>query len=650
MLGSTSSSSSRPTVDGLISGIASSTIIDAFIAADRSATKVVENRKTVQKAQLEAVRSFNAKLLSAQLDLSSLKQTSTFKARLATSSNTDALTISKAGTSAVPGTYIIDVVAVATSAQKSTAGIASADAALSPGTVSLQLGSGQATQLNFSSGGSLNDIASAINGAAIGINASVINDGSNSPYRLVLKGEKTGLANTLTVTGTLGLESLFTGMTALSTPADAKVKIGTDTNFIEVIQASNTFSNIVPGVDFDAVKEANDINITVKADTTTAKDGIKKFVDSLNTAITYLKENTSFDGVTGKGGALIGQSSLVSGLGRLMRTLTGSVAGLPTSLNSLSSIGIRLDQTKGTLSIDNTVLAEKLSSNPEGVAKLFNNTGTSSNPAIQFAYLNEKTKTENPFIVNVTQPPLQATLASTDLGSSININNSNNSLVLSINDHPITVTLTNKANYTRDELAQHVNSAINAAITSPGDALSVTRTGDRLDIRSNLYGQTQKIFALGQSTALSALGLTAQNVFGSNVAGTINGVAAIGNGKVLVGATGSAADGLSLSVTSAVAVSGVSVTVNKGLGQLITERFSSLTNNTSGAIAAVDKTLSNNITSADKQIVKADLLLEQRRQRYTKQFLAMEKLIAGFKSQGDAMTGFVNALTRNNNS
>jgi flagellar capping protein FliD len=44
------------------------------------------------------------------------------------------------------------------------------------------------------------------------------------------------------------------------------------------------------------------------------------------------------------------------------------------------------------------------------------------------------------------------------------------------------------------------------------------------------------------------------------------------------------------------------------------------------------------------------LLLEQRRQRYTKQFLAMEKLIAGFKSQGDAMTGFVNALTRNNNS
>ena len=650
MVESASSSSSRPTVDGLVSGISSSTIISALIAAERSSTKVVENRKTLQKAQLDAVRSFNAKLLSAQLDLSSLKQTSTFKARLATSSNTDAVTIGKAGSSAVPGTYIIDVVAVATSAQKSTAGMASADAALSPGSVSLQLGSGLATQLNFSSGGSLNDIAAAINGAAIGINASVINDGSNSPYRLVLKGEKTGLVNTLTVAGTDGLQTLFTTMTPLSTPADAKVKIGTDTNFIEVTQASNTFSNIVPGVDFDAVKVANDINITVKADTTAAKDGIKKFVETLNTAVTYLKDNTSFDGVTGKGGALIGQASLVSGLGRLMRTLTGSVAGLPTSLNSLSSIGIRLDQTKGTLSIDNTTLDQKLSINPEGVTRLFNNTGTSSNPSVQFAYLNEKTKTENPFTVNVTQPPLQAILASTDLGSSININNSNNSLVLSINDHPITVTLTNKANYTRDELAQHVNSAINAAITSPGDALSVTRSGDRLNIRSNLYGQTQKIFALGQSTALSALGLTAQNVFGANAAGTINGVAATGNGKVLVGAPGSAAEGLSLSVTSAVAVSGISVTVNKGLGQLITERFSSLTNNTSGAIAAVDKTLSNNITGADKQIVKADMLLEQRRQRYTKQFLAMEKLIQGFKSQGDAMTGFVNALTRNNNS
>ena len=650
MVESTSSSSSRPTVDGLVSGISSSTIISALIAAERSSTKVVENRKTLQKAQLDAVRSFNAKLLSAQLDLSSLKQSSTFTARQATSSNTDALTIAKAGNSAVPGTYIIDVVATATSAQKSTAGVASADAAQNPGSLSLQLGLGQATQLSFSSGGSLNDIAAAINGAAIGINASVINDGSNAPYRLVLKGEKTGLANTLTATGTGGLENLFTTMTTLSTPADAKVKIGTDTNFIEVIQASNTFSNIVPGVDFDAVKEENDINITVKADTTDAKDGIKKFVDSLNVAVTYLKENTSFDGVTGKGGALIGQSSLVSGLGRLMRTLTGSVAGLPTAINSLSSIGIRLDQTKGTLSIDSAILAQKLSSNPEGVARLFNNTATSSNPSVQFAYLNDKTKSDNPFIVNVTQPPLQAVLSSSNMDASININNSNNTLALSINDHPITITLTNKANYTRDELAQHVNSAINAAITSPGDALSATRSGNRLDIRSTLYGQTQKIFVLGQSTALSALGLSAQNVFGTNVAGTINGIDAIGNGKVLVGATGSSAEGLSLSVTSAVAVSGISVSVNKGLAQLISERFSSLTNNTSGVIAAVDKTLSNNITSAEKQIVKADLLLEQRRQRYTKQFLAMEKLIQGFKSQGDAMTGFVNALTNSNNS
>ena len=94
--------------------------------------------------------------------------------------------------------------------------------------------------------------------------------------------------------------------------------------------------------------------------------------------------------------------------------------------------------------------------------------------------------------------------------------------------------------------------------------------------------------------------------------------------------------------------SGVSVTVNKGLSQLVSERFGSLTNNSFGSVAAADKALSGNINTATKSITKADALLELRRQRLSKQFLAMEKLIQGFKSQGDAMTGFVNALTKNN--
>jgi flagellar capping protein FliD len=114
----------------------------------------------------------------------------------------------------------------------------------------------------------------------------------------------------------------------------------------------------------------------------------------------------------------------------------------------------------------------------------------------------------------------------------------------------------------------------------------------------------------------------------------------------LVGANDSAAEGLSLSVASTVPVADVLLTINKGISQLISERFSLLTDNRSGSIAVLDKTLSSNIQGAEKQISKADLLLEQRRRRYSNQFLLMEKLIQRFKSQGDAMSSFVAALTK----
>jgi flagellar hook-associated protein 2 len=645
----TNATSSRPTVDGLSSGIESSKIIDAFIKAERSSTALIEKQKTLNNAKLEAVRSFNTKLLSAQLDLSSLKQSSTFSGRTATSSNTDAVSIVKSATSAAPGTYTLDVRQVAKFHQLSTAGQSSADATYNPGTISLQMGSGPATQLNFDSGGSLNDIATAINSADLGINATVINDGSSSPYRLMLKGEKTGVENTILVSGTGGFSSLLnsSNLTELSEPENAIVRIGSTLNFIDIEQASNVFSNVVPGVDFQARETATNVSITVQADTESAEKKITSFIESLNSSISYLKDNSSFDGATKAGGILIGQANLITGLNRLIQTMTGSVSGLPSSLNTLSAIGIRLDQNNGTFNVDKSLLNDKLKNDPNGVMKLFNSFGSSSNPAIQFSFLNEKTNVDSPFTVNITQPALQATLATTDLSASTTINNSNNTLTLSINNNPITVTLTNDT-YTRDELAQHLQSVLNAAASSDADKVTVSLANNRLDVRSNFYGSTKTISISNASTALTALGISAQSVRGVNVAGTINGVEATGNGRVLSGAVGSASEGLSLSVTSVVPITGATITANKSMGQLLSESFSTLTDNASGTISGIDKALTTSISDQEARIKKADLLLDQRRARYTQEFLTMERLIQSFNSQGTAITNFIDALTNAN--
>ncbi len=644
MVSSASTTGGRPTVSGLVSGINSATIIDSLIAAERGSTRVIENSKTLFESRQTAVRSFNTRMLSAQLDLGVLKRTSTFQSRTATSSNTTAFAVTSTDTTAVPGNYVLDVLQVAHAHQLAAQGQISADTAFASGSISLQLGSGQATQINFSAGGSLNDIAAAINDAHAGVTASVINDGSAAPFRLVLKGEKTGVANTILATGTGGMSSLFTGASTLVAAADAKVRVGAAPGGITIIQASNSFTNVVPGVNLEARDLANGITIGVTTDPSAAKDGIGKFVESFNSALTYLRQNSSYDATTKTGGALIGQASLVNDMNRLVRALSGNVQGLPPPINNLASIGITLNRDDNTLMIDQAKLTKALTENPDSVRRLFMNTGVSSNPAVQFSNLTDKTRIGSPFRVDITQPALQAALTTSALAASTQITNLNNTLNMVVNGHAINLTLTN-GTYTRAELAQHLQASLDSVLSSTSDKLNVSLVGTSLGVLSERYGRTQTISIDPGSTALAALGLAGQNVVGTDVAGTINGVAGTANGRLLNGASGSDAEGLALNITATTPVSGVSVSANKGLGQQIGERFTAMTDNSVGSISSLDKTMSKNIDDATQQIAKADALLAKRRARYELQFQQMEKMIASFNSQGTALTNFVNALT-----
>lgn len=637
-------STARPKVDGLISGIQSSDIIDAFINAERATTRLLERNKDLFKARQEAVRTFNTRMLSAQLDLGNLKRSSTFQSRTATSSLSDKAAITNTSTTAVPGVYSLDVKAVAQAHQLAAVGQVSATSSFASGSISLQLGDAPATQITFSAGGSLNDIATAINNSSAGISASIINDGSGTPFRLVLKGGKTGAANDIIATGTGGMSSLFTGATTLTAASDAQVRIGSGTP-ITITQASNTFSEIIPGVTFEARGEADGLSITVAADTAATKTAITKFVESFNAAQQYLKANAGYDSATKTAGVLISQSNLVNDMGKITRALTGTVPGAQAPFNNLAAIGISVSKTDGTLAIDQKKLDKVLSENPEDVRKLFMNTGSSNQPAVQFSNLTEKTKTTGPFTVDITQPALQSVLTTTDLAASTAITDSNNTLAMMVNGRAINLTLTN-GTYTRSELAQQLQSALTSAVNPTTEKTTVSLVGNKLDIRSDRYGRTQNLQVLSSSTALTALGLSVQSVTGTDVAGTINGVAGTGNGRLLSAATGTPAEGLSLNITATTALSGAQVTATKGLGQLIGERFTAMTDNSRGSISSLDKFLTKNISDTTKQITRADTLLEKRRVRYERQFQSMERMIAQFNSQGTAMTNFVNSLTK----
>ncbi len=186
-------------VQGLTSGIKSADIIDALINAARGSTALVEKRQKVFQDRQTSLRALNTTLLNAQLDASALKSPTTFASRTASSSNTAVLNAT-ASTTAIPGSYSVIVDRKAAAQQLATGGFASTTASLGTGTVNLQVGNGAVSTITLTSANSsLDGLAAAINAAGNGITASVVSDGSASPYRLILSGRDSGAGNNITV-------------------------------------------------------------------------------------------------------------------------------------------------------------------------------------------------------------------------------------------------------------------------------------------------------------------------------------------------------------------------------------------------------------------------------------------------------------------
>ena len=646
-----SSSSGSTAVSGLSSGIDSQSIINALIAASNTANLIVQKRRDAFQKQQDEVKALNVKLLSTQLDLTTLKRPSSFQATTATSSNATVLGATTNG-SVVAGTYTFDVTSIAQAHQLAAAGQSSATANLGAGSVTLQVGSGAATTLNFdSANSSLTSIAAAITNANLGVTATVINDGSGATSnRLVLKSNTTGLSNAITVSST-GLPvspsgSLFdaANLTTLSAASDAKIKIGGGVGgtALEITRSNNTFSDVVPGLTLTTNALATGVSVTVGTDTTGVKSNITTFVKDLNDVISYFNQNSSYDSATGTAGALIAENDVHTGINRIKSALNNIVPGLPQTLNNLTSIGITFDQDNGTLVVDDKALDAALAANPDGVGKLFSNSGTSSNGAVQFATLSGKTNTSISFHVNVTTVATQAVAGTTGTMASepIAIDGSDNALTLTVNGVTKSLTLV-AGNYTQQALSAHIQALANTAF---GDnQVLVSASGGALDLRTRNYGSGQSIQVLGGS-ANSVLNLATTKTFGVDVAGTINGVKATGTGQVMFGADGSDAEGLGLVIKATAPISNVVVNASKGLAESTSEQIEGLTNSTTGVFVQKDDSLSTIIDSLNAQIVKNNNMLQQRRDYLTAQFTNMEKLIQGFKSQGNFITSQIASM------
>ena len=177
--------------------------------------------------------------------------------------------------------------------------------------------------------------------------------------------------------------------------------------------------------------------------------------------------------------------------------------------------------------------------------------------------------------------------------------------------------------------------------------ITASKTGsDELLLTHNTYGTGHGI-VVSQTSATDPLGLNGvSQVWGKDVAGTINALAATGSGQRLtLDSDGNNADGLSVSYTGT-STPTISFTLTLGIAELLDRQLGFITDAGDGYVTYKQTSLKNSIDSHETQIEEMEAQLNLKMEMMIKKFVAMELALSRIQNQSDWLTGQINASFR----
>ncbi len=367
------------TSQGIGSGLDVPGLVAKLVAAEKA-----PRQAQITRAQTNAVTTISALAdlkgaMSAFNDsLATLKTTEVFAARSAASSDTQKFT-AIAGTTAISGTYDVEIEHLATTHQISSNTFANGAAhVVGNGTLTIAVGEASFSVSIDPARGTLAEIRDAINQATGNdgiVRATIVNaaDGAH----LVLSAQQAGDDNQITVSqadGDGGLASLefnpdlTTNYRELRAGHDAVIYVGG----YEHRSTSNTFTNVIDGITITAHQADDDElhTLTVANDTVGATARIRKFVEAYNALQEKIASLRGYEPESKKAGPLLGDAMLRGIESDARSRLTNAVSGLTGNYRSLASIGITT-QRNGALALDAEKLGRALDADFDGVARLF---------------------------------------------------------------------------------------------------------------------------------------------------------------------------------------------------------------------------------------------------------------------------------------
>ncbi len=655
---------------GIGSNLDVNTIVSKLMQVEQQPLNVLNSKEAGYQAKLSAFGSIKGAISSFQGALLGLSDISRFQALSASSSDSTSVSASASAIS-VPGSYAIDVTTLAQSQKLVASGQTTTTAAIGSGTATTLTfdfgtisggtfnastgkysgaaytsnGSGTKTVTIDASNNSLQGIRDAINSAGIGVTATIINDGSTTPYRLALASSAIGSSNSLkiSVAGDASVSALLAqdpaatqNMTETVSAQNANFKV----NGVSVSKASNSISDVIQGVTLNLQKiTTSTVNLTVSRDTTTVQTSINTFVKGYNDLNSTLKKLSAYDPATKQGAILQGDTTVRTLQSQLRRMLDTPVKNISGTLTNLSQIGVSF-QKDGSLAVDSSKLSNTFTNNFSDIAALFTSVGKASDSLVSFVSATSSTKPGN-YAVTVSSLPTQGSTAGNfNLNAGLNTIAAGTTVNVTLDGNTASVALAAGTTYTSTQLAAVIQSAINgnATFVSAGSSVAATVDGSGfLHITSKRYGSASNVsLASATGTLVTDFMGTSSNQAGNDVAGTINGQAATGSGQNLTAAPG-LASGMQIQILGGTLGSRGTVNYSQGYANNLYTLTSALLGS-DGPLTGVTKGINSTITDLSKQRDVINRRLISIEARYRKQFTSLDTMISSMNTTSTYLT------------
>ncbi len=348
------------TFGGLATGLDTNSIVKELMALERKPIERLQKDKAYLNSRVKAFSEFEGKLKGLLKAMEEMDTSRELRSYSATSGSEEYFSVSASG-NAAPGSYQIEVRHLAQLQKDVSNGYADpSETSFTAGTVTIN-----GTDIAIEEGDSLADIVDKINAAnegdnGTGINAALINDGSQEGYRIVLTGKDAATTFTASANGVAG-----DGIDLAFSNAQPAQQANIVVDGIDIVSDNNTITNAIPGVTLTLLKE-NETGESTPFGVEIDQEGISKkidaFVSAYNDIVRFVDEQS--DTSWGR------DSGLQSTKRRLQNMLVTTIGG-SGDYHNLVDLGFKTNKDDGTVSIEGSKLQEAIADNLDSVEKLF---------------------------------------------------------------------------------------------------------------------------------------------------------------------------------------------------------------------------------------------------------------------------------------